>query len=85
VAAAAHREYELPLAGEPHGGPDVGDAGAAGNERGAAVDGAVPDSAGGLVRRIACTDQLAAELSREVGEGGIVQDRGVTIVGVEHG
>ena len=84
MAAAAHGDYELPLAGEPHGGPDVGDAGAARDEHGAAVDGTVPDSAGGLVRRIACADQLAAELSREVGEGGVVQHRGVAMVGVEH-
>jgi hypothetical protein len=85
VAAAAHGDYELPLAGEPQGGPDVGDAGAARDERGAAVDGTVPDSTGGLVLRIACADQLAAELSREVGEGGVVQHRGAAMVGVEHG
>jgi hypothetical protein len=85
VAAAAHGDDELPLAGEPHGGPDVGDAGAARDEHGAAVDGTVPDSAGDLVLRIACADQLAAKLSRELGEGSVVQHRDVAKVGVEHG
>jgi len=85
VAAAAHGDYEVPLAGEPHGGPDVGDAGAARDERWSAVDGTVPDAAGGLVWRIACADQLPTELSREVGKGGVVQHRGVAMVGVEKG
>jgi hypothetical protein len=85
VAAAPHGNYELTLAGEPHGGADVGDAGAARDEQGAAVDGTVPDPASGFVPRIACADQLASELSREGGEGGVVQDRGVAMVGVEQG
>jgi hypothetical protein len=85
VAAAAHGDQELPLAGEPQDGPDVGNTGAARDERGAAVDRTVPDSAGSLVRRIACANQLAAELSRELRESGVVQHGSVSRVGVEHG
>ncbi len=85
VAAAAHGDDELPLAREPHGGPDVGDPSTACDEGGAAVDGPVPDAAGGFVRPIACADQLPPELSREAGEGGVVQHRSIAMVGVEHG
>jgi hypothetical protein len=83
VAAASHRDAEIALAREPDGGLDIGDAGAARDERGMAIDRAVPDAARGVVLRVAGTDQLAAEVSRQVGEDRIVESGGVATLGLE--
>jgi hypothetical protein len=42
------------------------------SERGMTIDRAVPDAARGVVLRVAGTDRLAAEVSRQVGEDRIV-------------
>ena len=49
VASAPHRRRKLLLAGEPHGGDDVGHARTTGDERRTAMDVAVPDLAGLVV------------------------------------
>jgi hypothetical protein len=77
VAAASHGDEKIALAREVDGGLDVGGAGAARHERGMTIDRTVPDRASGVVLRLAGTDELSAEVSREVGEGRIVESGGV--------
>jgi hypothetical protein len=80
VASASHGHEEIALAREPDRHPDIGDAGAARDERGTAVDRAIPDATGSLVLRVAGPDQLAAELAGEVGECRITEHgRGATV------
>jgi hypothetical protein len=79
VASASDGHEEIALAREPDRRPDIGDAGAARDERGPAVDRAIPDATGSLVLRVAGPDQLAAELSGEVGECGITEHRGAMV------
>jgi hypothetical protein len=83
VAAASHGHEEIALAREPDGGPDVGGAGAARHKPGTTIDRTVPDGAGGVVLRVAGTDERATEVLRQVGEGRIVERGGVATLGLE--
>jgi hypothetical protein len=47
------------------------------------IDRTVPDGAGGVVRRVAGTDELSTEVWRQVGEGRIVERGGVATLGLE--
>src|SRR5262249_1198821 len=71
VPAAAHGEGELVLAGEVDRGDDVGDVGAAGDERGPAVDHGVVDATGLVVARVGRLNQLAAQQSAQALYGGV--------------
>jgi hypothetical protein len=73
VAAASHGDEKITRARETDGRPDVGGAGAPRDEPGMTIDRTVPDRAGGVVLRIAGTDELSTEVSRQVGEGYIVE------------
>jgi hypothetical protein len=42
------------------------------------IDGTVPDRSGWIVLRVAGADELSTEVSRQVGEGGIVESAGVS-------
>jgi hypothetical protein len=83
VAAASHGDEKIALARETDGGPDVGGAGAARDEPGMTIDRAVPDRAGGVVLRVAGTDELSTEVLRQVGEGRIGERGGVATLGLE--
>jgi hypothetical protein len=85
VAAASHSDEKIPLAREPDDSPDVGGAGAARDEPGMTIDRTVPDRAGGVVRRVAGTDELAAEVWRQVGEGRIVESGSGATLSFERG
>ena len=61
VAAAAHRDQQVVVAGEAHGADHVGDAAAADDQPGPAVDRGVPDRAGDVVARILGQDRAAGE------------------------
>jgi hypothetical protein len=61
VAAAADRHQQLAAAGEAYRRDDIGQSGAARNQRRASVDHAVPHFPGFIVARAAGTDQLAAQ------------------------
>ena len=61
VAAGAHRDEQIALAGEADRGGDVGDAGAAGDAGWAAVDRAVPDRAGLVVAFVFGADHRAVD------------------------
>ena len=61
VAAAADGDREVALAGEPERGGHVGGARGAGDQRGPAVDRAVPDLAGLVVVVVAGAQQLTLE------------------------
>jgi hypothetical protein len=65
VAAAPHGHEHVVLAREAHGGQDVGDAGAARDERRAPVDHGVVDGAGRVVAGVAGPQQAATELLGE--------------------
>jgi hypothetical protein len=47
------------------------------------IDRTVPDRPGGIVLRVAGTDELSPEVSRQVGEGRIVERGGATTLGGE--
>jgi hypothetical protein len=47
------------------------------------IDRTVPDGAGGVVRRVAGTDERSTEVWRQVGEGRIVQRGGVATLRLE--
>jgi hypothetical protein len=47
------------------------------------IDRTVPDRAGGVVLRVAGTDELAVEVLRQVGEGRIVESGSVATLGLE--
>jgi hypothetical protein len=79
VTAASHRNEKIVLARKPDCSLDVGGACAACNERRVPIDRTVPDSAGGVVRRVARTDQLSSELMRKCGEVSIVDAAGGTL------
>jgi hypothetical protein len=74
---------EIPLAREPDGGLDIGDAGTARDERGMTIDRAVPDAACSVVLRVAGTDQLATKVACQVGEGRIVESGGGATLSLE--
>jgi hypothetical protein len=59
VAAGAHRDKQIVLAGEVERGDDVGDAGTAGDPAGSSVDSAVPDRAGLVVAFVVGSDHRA--------------------------
>ena len=63
----------LLLAGEVHGGDDVGDVGASRDEAGPAVDHRVVDLASLVVLRVAGLDELPAQAALERGNGGVSQ------------
>jgi hypothetical protein len=65
------------------GRPDVGGAGAARDEPGMTIDGTVPDRAGGIVLRVTGADELSTEVSRQPGEGRIIDSGGVATFGRE--
>ena len=83
MAAAAHGDEKIALARETDRPRDVGGAGAARDERGMTVDRTVPDRAGGVVLRVAGTDELSTEVLRQVGEGRIVESGGVATLSLE--
>jgi hypothetical protein len=47
------------------------------------IDRTVPDRAGGVVLRVAGTDELSTEVSRQVGKGRIVESGGVATLSLE--
>jgi hypothetical protein len=61
VATGAHANQQITLAGEADRGDDVGDAGAPGDARWAAVDRAVPDRAGLVIALVVGTDHQAVD------------------------
>ena len=83
MAAASHGDEKIALARETDGSPDIGGAGAARDEPGMTIDRTVPDRSGGVVLRVAGTDQLSTEMSRQVGEGRIVESGGVATLSLE--
>ena len=82
VAAAAHGDRQPVVAGEADGGDDVGRAGAPRDQRGAAVEHAVPDHPRLLIAGIARLQQLTAEVGDESVEGDGVGGHPVSLVGV---
>jgi hypothetical protein len=83
VAAASHGDEKIALARETDGRPDVSGAGAARDEPRMTIDRTVPDRASGVVLRVSGTDELSPEVSRQVGEGGIVESGDVATLGLE--
>ena len=83
MAAASHGDEKIALARETDGGLDVGGAGSARHESGTTIDRTVPDRAGGVVLRVAGTDELSTEVWRQVGEGRIVESGGVATLSLE--
>jgi hypothetical protein len=77
VAAASHGNEKIALARESDCSPYVGGTGAARDQAGMPIDRTVPDRAGGVVLRVAGTDELATKLFRQVGDGRIVEPRSV--------
>jgi hypothetical protein len=73
VLAAADGDDELLGARELDRAHDVGDAGAAHDQRRAAVDRSVPDRARGVVAVIAGADHLAAHAFGELGDRSVGQ------------
>src|SRR4051812_27150271 len=69
MAAAANGERQSLTAGEIDGADDVGDTGAAGDDRGVPVVGAVPDAAFEVVLGVAGPDCRSAEARGELGDG----------------
>jgi hypothetical protein len=47
------------------------------------IDGTVPDRAGGIVLRVTGADELSTEVSRQPGEGRIIDSGGVATFGRE--
>jgi hypothetical protein len=74
VATATDRHQEMVGAGEIDGMDHVGDPSAASDERGLAVDHAVPDGAGLIIACVARTEQWATHAGREPPHGGLVKD-----------
>jgi hypothetical protein len=68
VAAAAHRDQQVLVAGEAHGRDHVLDVAAAGDHRRAGVGGGVPDDPGPVVAGVAGEHDLAAEAVAEAGQ-----------------
>jgi hypothetical protein len=83
VAAASHGDKQIALARETDGGSDIGGAGAARDESWMTIDRTVPDRAGGMVLRVAGTNELSTEVLRQVGEGRIVESVGVAGLSVK--
>src|SRR3954468_5854128 len=77
MAAAADRDFELLAARETQCRRDVGGSSALHDQRGMLVVGSVPESARVVVARIARADDVPAELSRELGDGGVAQNTGL--------
>src|SRR5205823_6039164 len=68
MASAAYGDQEAVRAGEVHRADHVGDAGAADDEVGAAVDHGVMDLACGIVTVVTGTDQRATQAGLELGD-----------------
>jgi hypothetical protein len=83
VAAASHGDEKITLARETDGGLDVGGAGAARDEPRMTIDRTVPDRASGVVPRVAGTDELSTEVSRQIGKGRIVESGDVATLSIE--
>jgi len=47
------------------------------------IDRTVPDRAGGVVLRVVRTDELSTEVTRQLGDGRIVESRGVAMFNLE--
>ncbi len=62
VPAAAHRQLEVVLAGESDRGGDVGGRRCARDDRGPAVDVAVPEAAALVVAGVSCDEEISAEI-----------------------
>ena len=75
VAAAPDGDQQILLAGEPKSRGDVTDVGRPGDQRRVSVDEPVPDDPGGVVARVARTDDLAVETAVEVAQGPLRQRR----------
>ena len=73
VAAATDGDVEVLAAGEVDRQHDVADAGAADDDSGAGVVGAVPDRARVVVVRVARTDELTAQALLELGQRGLAE------------
>jgi hypothetical protein len=71
VAATAYCDLEVVLAREAHRRDDIGHARAPRDDGWTAVDGAVPDRAGGVVTGGGRQQQLSAERSAELDERGL--------------
>ncbi len=67
VPAAAHREIDSVLAGEPDAGDDVGDVDAAGDRRGSTVDHGVVDGSCRVVGRVAGPDRRPTQGRGQLG------------------
>ena len=74
VAAAADGEQQALLAGEVHGGDDVGRVDRARDEARALVDHAVVERANGVVVRVGRADEPAAKSLLEGGDGLVVHE-----------
>ena len=83
MAAASHGDEKIVLTRQTDGGTDVGGAGAARDEPGMTIDRTVPDRAGGVVLRVAGTDERSTKVLRQIGEGRIVEGGGVATLGLE--
>jgi hypothetical protein len=66
VAAAANRNLQSPVPGEPQSGQDVGGAGATGDEGGAPADRRIPDRADLFVAFIGRAEQRSGEVRSEL-------------------
>jgi hypothetical protein len=75
VTAAPERHWETALAAEADGGHHVGDAGAARDQRRAAIDRAVPDLAVLVVVGPCRADELSAEPRLQLGQGPLIECR----------
>ena len=65
VAAASYRHQQVVGPGEVDRRDDIGGPSTAGDERGVAVDHAVPDCAGVVIARVARTEEWATQAGRE--------------------
>ena len=73
VAAASDGDVDAGSAREPNCRHDVGNPGAARDQRRAAVDRAVPDASLGVVGRILAADELASQRRLELRDGGLLE------------
>jgi hypothetical protein len=73
VAATTHRHQQLVGAGEVDRRDNIGDPSAAGDERGVAVDHAVPDLPGVVVARVAKAEKWATQAGLEALHSGLVK------------
>src|SRR3954452_9823927 len=77
MPAAADSDLELLAAREPQRRSNVGRAGALHDQGWMLVVCGVPESARFVVARVARADDVSAQLSRELGDGGVAQNAGL--------